>query len=127
MTPAPRPPGTAAWVDLSTPDVEASRRFYEALLGWSAREGEGGYWLFEQGGEEVAGLMAMPAEVPAEVPSYWLAYFAVGDVDTAVARAGELGGSALAPPMSFDDMRFAVLQDPQQAVFGVLALEGGAG
>ena len=32
-------PGTPSWVDLGTPDLEASVSFYESLFGWSIPEG----------------------------------------------------------------------------------------
>src|ERR687888_69949 len=54
------PPGTPMWVDLGTPDVDASIRFYGELFGWSASEPgppeAGGYRFFEQEGKMVAGL-----------------------------------------------------------------------
>lgn len=113
-------PGTGCWIETATRDSATSRAFYTELMGWSAREGSGGYWLFDNDGEETAGLMAMPDEVPAEVPSYWMVYFSVPDVDRAVAAAGELGGATVVPVMDLEGMRFAVLEDPAQATFGVL-------
>jgi predicted enzyme related to lactoylglutathione lyase len=47
-------------------------------------------------------------------------YFAVGDVDAAVARTRELGGTAATETMTGGGMRFAVLEDPLGAVFAVL-------
>ena len=41
-------PGTPSWVDLGTPDVEASTAFYSALFGWDILPGPpeaGGYQL----------------------------------------------------------------------------------
>lgn len=115
--------GAGCWIETATRDLAASRAFYTELVGWTAREGQGGYWLFDNEGEETAGMMDMPAEVPAEVPSYWTVYFSVPDVDETVAAAGELGGSTAVPAMSVDGMRFAVLEDPTGAVFGVLTLD----
>lgn len=114
--------GAGCWIETATRDLAASRAFYTELLGWPAREGEGGYWLFDNDGEETAGMMDMPTEVPAEVPSYWMVYFSVPDVDAAVVAAAELGGTTVAPAMAIDGMRFAVLEDPTHAVFGVLQL-----
>jgi predicted enzyme related to lactoylglutathione lyase len=37
MSIPPRSPGTVAWVDLSTPDVEAVADFYAGLLGCRSR------------------------------------------------------------------------------------------
>jgi uncharacterized protein len=61
---------------------------------------------------------------PAEAPAHWATYFAVDDCDATLARAGELGGEAVAQPMDIPAGRFAVVRDPQGAVFGVFALAG---
>src|SRR3954466_15278609 len=51
--------GTPCWVDLGTPDVDASVSFYGELFGWEADDlGEeaGGYRLFRLNGKQVAGV-----------------------------------------------------------------------
>ena len=43
-TPPPPPIGTIGWLDLTIPDAEAGREFYEAVCGWtSAPIDMGGY------------------------------------------------------------------------------------
>jgi predicted enzyme related to lactoylglutathione lyase len=116
--------GAVAWVENQSRDVQASGAFYERLLGWIQGPEIDGYRVFGRDGEQVAGLMAMPTEVPAEAPSYWLIYFAVDDVDRARARVGELGGSDIVPVMTVQDMRFAVAEDPFGAVFALLETSG---
>jgi len=47
------PTGAPCWVDLYTSDVEASRRFYTELLGWTAEDPNqqfGGYLNFVKDG-----------------------------------------------------------------------------
>ena len=79
------------------------------------------YTLWKVGDEMVAGGMPMGDEFPAEVPSYWAVYFAVDDADATAQRATELGGTVMRPPSDIPDVgRFAVLVDPQGAVFAVL-------
>ena len=112
-------PGSVSWVECLSRDPAAARRFYRDLFGWKSAEDSAGYVVFEFDGERVGGLMAMPASVPAEVPSYWLAYFTVADVDAACTRAAEMGGAVLEPARAIEQGRFAVLQDPAGAVFAV--------
>jgi len=119
-------PGAMCWAELTSRDVEGAKRFYPAVFGWHAvsHEGEMAYTEFHLGeeGPATAGLMDMPAMVPAEVPSYWSMYFGAEDVDASSARAVELGGIILAGPMDLPDGgRFAVLRDPQGAVFGLFS------
>lgn len=62
----------------------------------------------------------MQPEMPAHVPAHWLTYFWVDDVDASVQKAASLGGAALMPPMDIPNVgRFAVVRDPQGAVFAV--------
>ena len=113
--------GAVAWIETDSRDRATSRRFYEQLFDWTARvDANADYTVFCQGDSDVAGLMDVPPGVPEEVPSYWLVYFAVDDVDAAVARARELGGTAATETMTAGGMRFAVLEDPFGAVFAVL-------
>jgi predicted enzyme related to lactoylglutathione lyase len=113
-------PGALAWNDLISPDIGASASFYGDLFDWEVSEipgAEGQYWSIENGGRLNGGMMPMP---PGAHPA-WNLYFAVDDVDAAAARAGELGAATLMGP---DDVpnggRYAVIRDPQNAVFSVL-------
>jgi predicted enzyme related to lactoylglutathione lyase len=62
---------------------------------------------------------------PDEVPSHWLAYFAVADADAAVAAATKLGGKSLAEPFDSPFGRMGPLQDPFGAPFWVVQLPAG--
>lgn len=113
--------GTFAWSELATRDVAAAKAFYEALFGWGAHEGEG-YTEFQHGGTSVAGCMDMPPGMPAQVPAYWMPYFAAADPAAQSDRATSLGGSVLVPMRDFPGGRFAVVQDQFGASFGLLDL-----
>jgi predicted enzyme related to lactoylglutathione lyase len=120
-----REPGSFTWCELNTRDVAGSKEFYASVFGWRATtQGEGGpmpYTEFKLDGDEsIAGMMAIPAGVPAEVPPHWLVYIQVADVDAGAAKAKELGGSVVVPPTDYPGGRFAVLTDPQGAHFGVM-------
>jgi predicted enzyme related to lactoylglutathione lyase len=116
--------GSANWFELSTRDLDGAKSFYPAVLGLSARQLDfpgGAYVLLEQDGKPYAGAMPMdPAQFPPEVPSYWGIYFEVDDVDAAVAKVTELGGSVVAPPMDMDPGRLAFLKDQFGATFAVI-------
>jgi uncharacterized protein len=77
------------------------------------------YTEFQLGGESIAGGQEMQAMVPPEVPSYWLVYFAVGDVDKAFKAATQAGAREMVAPMDFPRGRFAIISDPQGAAFGI--------
>jgi uncharacterized protein len=113
--------GALTWNDLMSPDIPAASDFYRALFGWEVTEIEGAagqYWSITNDGRINGGIMATPEGGH----PVWNLYFAVEDVDAAVAKAGELGGRTLAGPMDVPNgTRFAVLGDPSGAVFSVAA------
>ena len=118
--------GRFVWHELVTTDVVAATRFYSGLFGWSVGEspmpGGGTYRMFSQGDVPVAGAMTAPPGVP----SFWLVYVGVEDVDASAKRIAELGGRVLVPPTTVPDMlRFACAADPQGAAFGLLKGFGG--
>ena len=115
------------WAELWIRGIEKAQPFYEQVFGWTAKtsptsEGAPPYTEFQLGGHSVAGGMEMDATVPAEVPTHWLVYFNVEDVDGAFKTAMEAGGHELMAPMDFPGGRFAVLHDAQGAVFGLLKM-----
>jgi predicted enzyme related to lactoylglutathione lyase len=115
-------PGTPSWVDLATPDIEASAAFYKDLFGWDVPEREnsaemGGYRRAEKDGADVAGMLPLMAEGQ---PPVWTTYIAVEDADATAAKVTENGGTVLAPPMDVMDLgRLAVFTDSTGAAFGI--------
>jgi hypothetical protein len=114
-------PGTPSWVELSSPDTGASARFYGELMGWNATEPgpveSGGYQMFQQSGQSVAGLMGHMGEGQ---PTAWATYVSVADADEAAAKVRDAGGNVIVEPMDVMDIgRMAVFADPTGAVFGV--------
>ncbi|MSQ35658.1 MAG: VOC family protein [Dehalococcoidia bacterium] len=77
------------------------------------------YTLLRADGQDVAGVMTMTTEM-GDVPPYWGIYIEVADTDACAARARQLGATVLQPPTDIVPGRFAMLQDPQGAVFGVI-------
>jgi predicted enzyme related to lactoylglutathione lyase len=116
-------PNTICWNELSTRDTSAAASFYQAVFGWDDVPADVGgmkYHEWKLGGQSIGGMMDMPGEVPAEVPAYWLTYFAVEDCDAAVAKATGSGAGVLVPPTDIPPGRFSVLTDPQGALFALI-------
>jgi predicted enzyme related to lactoylglutathione lyase len=117
-------PNTFGWAELNARGLERAIPFYEAAFGWTHSKspfGEGQeYTQFAIDGENIAGAFEMDPQVPADVPSYWLVYFIVDDVDAGFRRALDLGGRETVAPADFPGGRFAIVSDPQGATFGLL-------
>lgn len=116
--------GMFCWNELLTWDVESATAFYTKLLGWNAADsGIPGmkYTVLRVDDKDAGGLMAMPPEVPAEVPSHWLSYIAVDDVDAMAKKTEELGGKVITPPRDIPNIgRHCLIQDPTGAVVALI-------
>jgi uncharacterized protein len=118
-------PGAFAWNELNTRDLPAAKAFYTEVFGWAPNDldmGDMQYTEWKVGENSVAGMMAMPDMVPAEVPAHWLVYFGTDDTDNTVAQASALGATILVPPTDIPPGRFAVIMDPDGAAFAVIKL-----
>jgi predicted enzyme related to lactoylglutathione lyase len=59
------------------------------------------------------------------MPPSWSVYFMVADIQATVAKAQALGGKIFVPPTQAGEMgTFAVIQDPQGAVFTAMQFAG---
>jgi uncharacterized protein len=114
-------PGTPSWVDLGSPDVDASIAFYGDVFGWTASDPgppeAGGYRFFLQDSKMVAGIGPLMNEGQ---PPAWLNYVTVADADAAAATARDAGATVWVGPMDVMDVgRFAIISDPTGAALGL--------
>ena len=83
-------------------------------------EDGGTYTFFKQGDRPVGGMMSMQSLGLKDVPSHWMAYLTVENVDDACARCKELGGTIVMEPMDVPGIgRFAIIADPSEAALGL--------
>jgi predicted enzyme related to lactoylglutathione lyase len=121
-------PNTFGWAELNARGIEKAVPFYNKVFGWTAKQSEMGegappYTEFQLGGESIAGGMEMNPMVPAEVPSFWMVYFNVDDVDSSFGKAVQAGAREMMAPQDFPGGRFAIVTDPQGAAFGLLKMQ----
>jgi predicted enzyme related to lactoylglutathione lyase len=114
--------GVICWRELSSPNPQAATQFYRDLFSWTSKDVDmgpmGNYTILNNGEEMVAGVMAGPSP---EVPSHWINYVTVDDVDASAAQVVKLGGGVLVPPTDTPEIgRFAIVTDPEGAVFGLM-------
>ncbi|HEX6311520.1 MAG TPA: VOC family protein [Acidimicrobiia bacterium] len=117
-------PNTLCWNELATRDINTAKDFYRAVFGWfgdtNAFEGTT-YTEWKLGEHSVGGMIQIDEDWPDEIPSHWMVYFQVDDCDAAAERVEELGGKASVPPTDIPPGRFAVITDPHEAVFSIIA------
>jgi predicted enzyme related to lactoylglutathione lyase len=115
----PIPPlrGRFVWHELMTTDTKSAADFYTKVAGWKTKpfEQNPSYTMFTVKDRPVAGLMALPE--PAS-PLMWLVYIATPNVDETAGQAERLGGKVVKKPADIPTIgRFAIIQDPQGALF----------
>ena len=122
-------PNSYSWSELVTSDVNGSKKFYGSVFGWGANTYSddaagpmGGYTEWKVAERSVGGMMSRPPQMPEGVPDYWGVYFAVADIEATVAKLKELGGAVMMGPMAIEPGTFAMVADPQGAMFNVMQL-----
>jgi len=134
-------PGSVNFNGLHTRDVGAAKRFYGAVFGWGTYTIDGAeLWTLPGYGDHLEerdpDLRARTAEFGAapgfedvvasinpigddepDVPAHWSVTFSTDDADALAAKAIELGGRVLVPPMDVPWARMTVIADPQGASF----------
>lgn len=117
-------PGHFLWVELISRDFPRARAFYSELVGWKATEmpmPEGTYTLFQNGSGNVGGGMQAPPQIPAEVPSHWMGYVHVPDLEATLKKVQAAGGNVLMPPLDVPNVgRFAAIADPTGAAVSLM-------
>lgn len=121
--------GQFIWYELTTPDVDAAKKFYPRFTGWGAQAFDNDYTMWTTNGVPFAGLFRLTDEMRQQgIPPNWMPYVESSNVDETVKKATALGARVVAGPSDIPGTgRYAVLQDPQSAAFGVYKSERPSG
>ena len=118
--------GEASWHELLTTDAPAAMKFYTEIFQWQPSEtmdmGEmGKYYMFNRPHGMIGGMMNKPPAM-ANVPSHWMIYFRVLDINAAAERVKANGGTILNGPMEVPGGDWVLnAKDPQGAGFSLHA------
>ena len=110
-------------MELQTGDVDKARDFYTGLFAWTVQEmpmGDFTYTMLKTAaGENEMGGGIMQKASP-DMPTQWLSYVLVEDVDASQSKAKELGGQVIAKKTPVENMgTFGVVTDPTGAAIGL--------
>jgi hypothetical protein len=115
--------GEFVWCELLTTDSVAGFKFYSALFGWEQVGAHdmgamGTYLLYGRNGKALGGMMTKGPDMP--MPSSWVYYVQVDDLEAAIGRATAKGAKVLVGPMTVPGgSRVAQLMDPQGTWFAL--------
>ena len=117
---------TFYWNELITEEVDEAKKFYTAVLGWTLEEMKmpsgGSYTVAKMNGKPVGGIVnSADVEGGDDMPSHWMSYIHVADVDAAVAKVAKAGGEVLKPCFDVPGVgRIAIVEDPTGAIIGIM-------
>lgn len=129
--------GAVNFNTLHTNDLDAARRFYGEVFGWTTLSLAGmEFWTLpgygdyleiltpgiragaaEMGAAGFEDVVAVLDSVSGDEQPHWHVTFAVNDADAAAADATRLGGSVLVAPLDAPYVRLTVLADPTGTPF----------
>jgi uncharacterized protein len=106
-------------LELSTPDLAAAKQFYSSLFGWEFTDNDMGpsgiYSTFKPSSGPGGGMFSMPG-----MPTFWMAYVGVDDIDEATEKAKSLGAKIERGPLEIPNVGWmSVLTDPTGAVIAL--------
>ncbi|MFH9064423.1 VOC family protein [Streptomyces coeruleorubidus] len=109
--------GVPCWVDAQLADVEAGKRFYGELFGWTFEDWFGPFAQALKDGEPVAALVR---KVDGRLPTVWTVYFATPDAAALARRVRAAGGQVVSSPVPAGELGVtALVTDPEGAVFAL--------
>ncbi len=124
-------PGHMAWVDLTVENAEAVRDFYQQVVGWTPQtvpqedgaETYDDYNMCTADGTARTGICHKRG-TNAALPSQWMVYFVVPDVDQCIRAVEAGGGSIIRSPHGGGGGRMAVIEDPAGVVCTLFEMTG---
>ena len=122
MSDQPKPAiGSIGWTDLTIANAGQLRDFYSAVVGWKSDGLDmGGYQDYvmaePDSGKPTAGVCHAKGSNEG-LPSVWLVYFTVADLEASLTATTAQGGTVLRQPTNAGGQgRYAVIRDPAGAV-----------
>ncbi|WP_054814541.1 VOC family protein [Nocardia arizonensis] len=117
--------GAPSWFELHTHAYDAALDFYRDVFGWNDTfavpmpEEAGFRYSTIHSTSPMRGGVMDASVLPPDAPGGWTVYFGADDVDKAVAKVVELGGTVLSPPQDTPYGRMAAVTDSTGARFSL--------
>ena len=111
------------FADLSTYDLNIARAFYSDVFQWIYDDADPEYLIAEYRGKQISGLYETPQKFKdMMMPSFWMSYIQVANIDDIVENAKILGGIIELVDKDLPIGKVALIRDPLGA--GFTAYEG---
>ena len=108
--------GKIGWIDMTVDDADGIRDFYKAVVGWGSESVSMGdysdYSMTMPAGDDAVAGICHARGSNADLPSGWLIYIIVEDIEASAAACTENGGEVIIPIKALAGGRFCVFRDP---------------
>ena len=116
--------GRFCWLDLAATDADSAKTFYRNQFGWTSHEqlANGGSFTRLRLSDHDVGSIYQLKETLLEhgVTSHWTPYVRVSNIERAVERAAQFGGTVVVDPFLVSDVaRIALILDSVGAMVGL--------
>lgn len=119
--------GKFLWTDLTVPNATELKVFYKEVIGWEEHavvmtDGDDTYddYAMMIDKDTPAGGICNKRGINANIPSQWISYINVANVEESLNKALQLGGKLIHESRKKDgSYHFVIVQDPVGAVFGM--------
>ena len=106
-------------LELCTPDTAKAKQFYSGMFGWTFTDNDMGndmiYSTFKPSEGPGGGIFTMPG-----MPTFWLPYVGVQDINQATEKAKSLGAKVHREPAEIPNVGwFSILVDPGGATIAL--------
>ena len=113
------------WHELNTWEPDIALAFYGRTLGWqfepTALPDGAAYWIARKDGRPVGGVFELTEPDYSGIPSHWMTYMSVADIDRAETDTAKAGGEIMRPATRVPGVgKLAVVTDSTGALIGLI-------
>lgn len=117
--------GSITWVDLTVDNADEIKNFYSSVVGWIPQPVSMGeyndYGMNAPSSNKMAAGICYKRGQNADLPSQWLIYIAVDDINKSIENCKALGGKIISGPKQMGEYGvYCVIQDPAGAVCALI-------
>lgn len=121
--------GAVEWYDLTVKNADKIKDFYSSVIGWKSSpvemsDADGQYNDFNitypDSNETVTGICHARG-VNGNIPTQWLMYVRVKDVNESAQLCLQQGGRVIEEPRSMGSSQFCIIEDPEGAILALIS------
>lgn len=115
--------GAVTWIDLTVPEGEQVRDFYKDVIGWKTMDvsmGEYNDYCMLSDDDVVRTGICHQRGVNKDIPSAWIMYVNVANLDASMEAVKKGGGEIVNGPRKMGDKaKYCIIKDPAGAYMGL--------